>query len=239
MNNQELRDLINSIEGVNSPEACMLLYSLAKDIMAEGVVLEIGSFKGRATISMAKALQETKKGVVYAVESNLFGSKDAFLNNIARCGVKDYVIPVFSDSARANIGWRNPIKLIWLDNDVNYTTALYDFLLWEPYLAVGGAIVFGYIEIPGIRKFVHDHLTGSGRFKNITISSSLVIAYKDKETPPRVKWKINYFRYLYIIYYMMRKAHYNLSRLIFPRSCGKESAIKKAANNFFQKLLKL
>ena len=47
-------DAINSIHGFLDPNEAQLLYRLASEVPAGGVIVEIGSYEGRSTICLGK-----------------------------------------------------------------------------------------------------------------------------------------------------------------------------------------
>lgn len=235
----ELKLLINKIEGLCADQESVVLYSLARQIDTKGVILELGSFKGRQTICFAKALEEKKEGKVYTIDANLFRTKDALLRNIKQFGVRELVVPIFKHSAWANIGWQKPIKLIWIDTDARYFSVKCDFLLWEPYLAIGGVIALNCASSLDIKRLVDEYIIGSHRFRNLTTVGSIVFAYKNKETPAYAKWKIIYIRSIYSLYYIFKKILYHFLYKMFPHLSAREFSLKKATRSFFERLLKI
>jgi hypothetical protein len=204
-----------------------------------GDMVDIGAFKGRISISLAQALKDTHKNDrVYAIEANLFGTKFDLLNNINRFRVKEWVVPIFKHSACITKRWKAPLKFIWADTDGNYFSGKSDFLLWEPHLLKGGIIAFGCANSAQINRLVEDCIIGSGRFREVTKSGSMVFAYKDKEKVEYSKWKIFVTRMLYGLYYLIKKMNYCLGYKIFPKMVNC-SSFKKIINKFFEIVLKL
>ncbi len=75
------------MEGLCSEEDCFFLYSLARSLKLEGDILDIGSFKGRISIALAKGLVDSgQTDKVYALEVNFFGTKERLLRNIEHFG---------------------------------------------------------------------------------------------------------------------------------------------------------
>lgn len=236
---EEFKQLIGKVEGLCLEEDCFLLYSLVKDLKLKADILEIGSFKGRVSIALAVGLKESRQdGKAYSIDANLFGTKSQLLKNIERFGVKDLVIPIFTHSAKANKGWRHPLKLIWIDTDGNYFSVKCDFLLWERYLVVGGAIALSAAMSSKIERFVRDCIVGSKRFERITNIGSIVFAYKNKETPPYKRWKIEYIRLIYSFYFALKMILYKLLQIFPSRLTDKEFTLKKIINRAFEILLR-
>jgi len=238
MDLEEFEHFIRQVEGLCSERDCFFLYSLAKSIKLSGDILDIGSFKGRVSISFAKALIDTgQRDRVYAIEANFFNTKDQLLRNIECFAAKDLVVPIFGHSARVNKGWQRPLKLVWVDTDGNFLSGKCDFILWERYLLKGGVIAFSCASSPKIKRVVEDCIIDSKRFERVTTIGSVVFAYKNKETPAYSSWDISYIRVLYTLYYNMRKIFYNLICITLPSLTGKDLTIKRIINRIFEKIL--
>lgn len=235
---EQFRQFIGQVDGFCREEDCFFLYSLVKDLRQEADILELGSFKGRVTIAFALAVKETnQKSRIYAIDSNLFGTKNEFLNNLGRFKVKKSVTPIFYHSGRSSKNWKEKLKLIWIDTDGSYFSAKCDFILWEPYLIKDGVIAFACAESASIKRVVKDCIIGSKRFERIRQAGPVIIAYKAKEALPSSPWKKSYIRLIYGLSYMMKKVSYYL-RDKFCFSWLRGSRFKRAISLFLEKLLK-
>ncbi|MDH3491983.1 MAG: class I SAM-dependent methyltransferase [Acidobacteriota bacterium] len=119
---------------------------------AVGEVLEIGSFKGKSTIVLAKAAQLANTGRIYAVDP-MFSpsvtdpemaegeiSLDDFRKNLAEhdCGDR---VELYQMRSKELAGlWDKPVRLLWIDGDHTYEGAKTDFDGFRDHLA-DGAIV--------------------------------------------------------------------------------------------------
>jgi len=237
MEQDELEILANKIEGLCTAQDCGVLYTLARDLDKEGVILEIGSFKGRVTVCLAKAVEEKKTGRVYTIDAGLFGTKSVLLDNLKKFGVQDLVVPKFSHSASANMGWDKPIKMLWIDTDGNYFPLKCDLILWERHLVIGGIIALGCATSLNIKRFVQDFIMAKGRFERLTTIGEVVYAYKIKEAPVYSKLRICYVRFIYVIYFISKKILYSIIYMFPVRIRGKEFAFKKFMHRLFERLL--
>jgi len=140
---------------------------------AQGVILEIGSFKGKSTVGLASIAAHYGLGKVIAVDPftapastdpGLGGSAssyDDFCRTLASAGLSDdvEVHRMFSrDLAR---GWSRPIRFLWIDGDHTYQGVKEDIDLFGPHLADGGVIAFHDVlhTFPGpVRVFLDDVL---------------------------------------------------------------------------------
>ena len=122
---QEVIELVDSIPkecGISNREG-QILYWSAKKRSQEGVIVEIGSWKGISTIWLAKGALAGSGVEVYAidphkgtswhiVEQQLEDTYPIFRHNIKRAGVENVVIPLLMKSEEAIRGWSKSIGLL-------------------------------------------------------------------------------------------------------------------------------
>lgn len=176
----------NNVEGHTTLRQCATLFYLAYTCSKNpGRIVEIGSFKGKSTCWMAKALQlagsnekiaaidphiNTRvKGVV--PEHKEDSSFEAFLNNLKNCGVTQYAEPIKLTSQNVVKNWNQPIKLLFIDGSHLYDDVMLDLKLWEPHLNIGGIIVMHDTKPFGprieVRWAMNDYIVKSKRFKEL------------------------------------------------------------------------
>src|SRR5437762_2170475 len=145
---------------------------------ARGVILEIGSFKGKSTVGLASIAARYHLGKVVAVDPHTAPSStdpglgrqassfEDLRHTLARAGLTDHVEVHRKFSRELATGWNRPIRLLWIDGDHTYAGAKQDLDLFAPHLATGGVValhdVLHNFEGP-IRVFVEDIL-GSDRY---------------------------------------------------------------------------
>ena len=166
------------VPGYLGEEEARFLGLLAACTPGKGAIVEIGSFKGRSTVMLAKVSSHYGLGKVVAVDPHnspiLFdrennpqaSSYQAFLDSIRTAGLSDKVEPQQSYSTEVAKSWSRPIRLLWIDGDHTYGGAKGDFDGFLPHLTPSGVIAFhdALNVFPGpIRVFVEDIL-GSDRF---------------------------------------------------------------------------
>ena len=175
---------LETIEGHTNLRQCATLFYLAYTAAkTPGKIVEIGSFKGKSTCWMAKALQladanekiiavdphintrDTRVVPVYKEESSF----DAFLNNLKNCSVTQYVEPIKQTSQDAAKNYSQPIKLLFIDGSHLYDDVILDLKLWEPHLKNGGTLVMHDTKPFGprveVRWAMNDYIVKSKRFK--------------------------------------------------------------------------
>jgi predicted O-methyltransferase YrrM len=152
------------VEGWLTEAQARRLDAAARRVPAGGRVVEIGSFRGRSTIVLARAAAPDVE--VVAIDPHLgsdrgpqeiaadapLGESDlvAFRANLARFGVLERVRHVRRLSADANGEVAGPIDVLWVDGAHRYGPALADLRDW------GGRVA------PGGRMLVHDAFSSIG-----------------------------------------------------------------------------
>ena len=151
---------------------------LAAITPARGSIVEIGSYRGRSTVMLAKVAGHYGLGPVVAIDphnspilvnpdgNDRFSSYDDFLANILTAGIEKQVEPHLAYSTDVSPTWNRPIRLLWIDGDHSYIGAKADFDGFLPHLAPNGVIAMhdalSNFEGP-IRVFVEEMLR-SDRF---------------------------------------------------------------------------
>jgi predicted O-methyltransferase YrrM len=153
-----------------------ILYKLAQLNKNLGVIVELGSYKGKSTICLAQGSKRVNGGKVYALDNfigdSYIGIKktsfyNQFLSSIEKYSLKEYVESIRGDFSEAAKSWDKPIRLLFIDGSHNYEDVKRDFENWEPKVAPGGIIVFHDALVwPGVSKFVRQVIS-SGEFSNI------------------------------------------------------------------------
>lgn len=155
----EYRRTTNSIPGMISPEAAELLYGIAVVQNIEGDILEIGSWQGKSTSYLARAVMDSKNGHVFAVdhfmgnvrkESIYFvdggGSANLqvqFERNMHTLNLHDYItlFPCHSEKAYPSLA-NKVLRLLFVDGDHTYEGAKKDIELFCPLVRIGGVVIF-------------------------------------------------------------------------------------------------
>jgi MMP 1-O-methyltransferase len=139
----------------------------------DGIIVEIGSFKGKSTTGLATLAARYGLGKVVSIDPHNApsvtdpdlppdgSSFDDFRANLRKAGVEAQVEAHRAPSREVAPGWNRPIRLLWIDGDHTYAGAKEDFDLFSPFL-IDGAIVALHDtlhEFEGpIRVFVEDIL---------------------------------------------------------------------------------
>ncbi len=200
---ESLENVTKSVHGWTSADELAFLYHTAKAVKGKGVIVEIGSWKGKSTIWIAQGAKDGAGARVYAIDPFTGSSEnqkpglkvwtlDDFKNNLAKAGVQDIVKTVVATSEAAAKEWNKPIEFLFIDGAHEYEYVEKDFLLYSPHLINGGIIAFhdttpnlkavfaGWpiFGLPGPRKVVEKYIFKSRQFKNISLIGGIIYATK-------------------------------------------------------------
>lgn len=194
------------VEGFLSPREMRFLCLLGAVPTASGEILEIGSFKGRSTVILAKASALAGDGPINAVDPmtapsetdpDLKGeesSYDAFVSNINAHNVAERVKLHRTYSHELAKAWERPIRVLWIDGDHTYDGTRADFEGFAPYLADGAIVAIHDVlhEFEGgIRVFIENVLLsrnfaacgfcGSIAWAQFVRDESLALEWRDRK----------------------------------------------------------
>jgi len=163
-----------TIPGMITPQAGKFLYALCYMQNIKGDVVEIGSWQGRSSTFLARAVKESKNGNFYAidhfggnvgkesfykVEGTLNGLKDNFNHNISKFGLSDVVhlLDMHTTEAAKQLE-ENTIRFLFIDGDHTKEGVRRDIELFFPRLIKGSIIVFDdYFDgFPGLVESVDE-----------------------------------------------------------------------------------
>jgi predicted O-methyltransferase YrrM len=150
---------IDKIEGKISRSECLILYKLAKMVTEEfdekPVLCEIGSYQGKSTVSIAMALKESARGILYAIDWHQgspgfpgYGqgqnqaSFDKYMNNLQLFSVADRVITIKDKSENSFDKVPDQIHFLWIDGSHDYGNVKSDYVNYHKKLAKGGYLLF-------------------------------------------------------------------------------------------------
>jgi len=133
-------------------------------------IVEIGTWKGRSTIALAKGLQAKGEGMVYGIDPHtgseqtrlIYGELDTWnelLANLKAAGVEDCVVPIRSTAHAARPRFEDKsIHLLLIDGSREYNEFREYIEDWETTLTDGGILVFRGPFQPGVYRVVREGL---------------------------------------------------------------------------------
>lgn len=150
-----------------------LLTALSSCAEPPGVLVEIGSFKGKSTIALAKIAERLELGPVVSIDPHTSPSEtdpdlqqesssfDEFLRTLQTAAIEKQVEVHRAASRDAARGWNRQIRMLWIDGDHTYAGAKEDFDLFSPHLAERAIVAIHDVlhEFEGpVRVFVEEVL---------------------------------------------------------------------------------
>jgi len=190
---EEVRKLADQVEGWLTDKEGELLYNLARNCTGRGVIIEIGSWKGKSTVWLGQGSERGKQVKIYAVDPHTGSSEhramygevwtfEEFKKNIQKAQVDHLVVPLVKTSQEAARGFNQPVELIFIDGAHEYDFVKLDFDLWFPKLIEGGFIAFhDSILGPGVKKVVKEKVFKSKDFRKIGLADYITYAQKVRE----------------------------------------------------------
>ena len=142
------------VEGFLTPREMHFLMLLAAVPTANGEILEIGSFKGKSTILLAKSAALSDGAIINAVDPmtapcetdpDLRGAESSladFTRNISDHNVSDRVKLHQMLASQLAVTWDKQLRLLWIDGDHTYLGTKSDFECFAPHLADNGIVAF-------------------------------------------------------------------------------------------------
>ncbi|MFN2526260.1 MAG: class I SAM-dependent methyltransferase [Actinomycetota bacterium] len=157
-----LRRAAREAIGFMPEEEGLALYETAKDGLAFGPALEIGSYCGKSTTYLGAAAREMN-GVIFSIDHHR-GSEEhqpgeeyfderladsatgridtlpAFRRQIVAAGIEDVVLALAARSEVLAAAWRVPLGLVFIDGGHTPQAAQDDYEGWAPHLVRGGLL---------------------------------------------------------------------------------------------------
>lgn len=186
----ELSEKLKSVEGWLTDGEGELLYNLAKECSGRGVIVEIGSWKGKSTICLALGSKNGSNVIIHAIDPHTgspeireqYGdvwSFDEFKQNIQKAQVDDIIVPIVATSEEAAKQFGAPVELIFIDGAHEYDSVKLDYELWFHKLINGGIMVFHDSTcVPGPKQVVEEVIYNSSRFRNVGVVDKITYAQK-------------------------------------------------------------
>jgi MMP 1-O-methyltransferase len=188
--------LLAPIEGFLHPLEGYALMALAAHGPGQGTVLEVGSYLGRSTCFLALGVKSADRPAVVAVD-HFAGSPEhqagarhesavlvaegttyhQFLRNLETAGVTGHVRAIRAASLEAAAGWREPLRLLFIDGDHAYEATRGDFEAWSPHLEDTGLLAFHDVSVwPGVTRFYEELIAGGKWRERARVRSLRVVA---------------------------------------------------------------
>jgi MMP 1-O-methyltransferase len=175
-----VKPLIADVPGWLTDEEGEALYELAKRCSGRGVIVEIGSWKGKSTICLGLGSRAGNDVRIYAVDPHADYRFGDFKDNVERAGIADLVTPIPSLSQSAAADFHEPIELLFVDGSHEEALVREDFDKWVPKVVDGGWVAFHDTTwTAGPRRVVGERVYRSREFKEVRfVVGSTTVARK-------------------------------------------------------------
>jgi predicted O-methyltransferase YrrM len=162
---EEVKRAALDAKGFLSEQEGIKLFELARQSAGRAPCLEIGSYCGKSTIFLAEGCRAAGGHALYAVDHHR-GSEEqqpgqqyfdptlfdpalerpntlpTFLGNLERTGLREWVIPVVTESARFAANWTGGLSLVFIDGGHGRQDVERDLRLWGQHVIKGGWLCF-------------------------------------------------------------------------------------------------
>ena len=142
----------HGVTGFLGDNEARFLAMLAASTPADGLIVEIGSFKGKSTVLLASVAAHYGLGQIVAIDPHTSPSPtdpglppgassfDEFSTALGSAGLEEQVEIHRTFSREVAKDWNRPIRLLWIDGEHTYQGTKEDFEMFSPFLASGGVV---------------------------------------------------------------------------------------------------
>lgn len=205
-NEVDYKIMLNEIQkfALLFPEEIMFLFRQACEAVEEkkeGIIVDIGTFKGGSAICLALGVQAAQgTETIYTIdrfeqnslfpETHLWGTNGhvykAFQKNIEKFKVANMIQSVIADCYDVAKDWQKPIKLLFYDGSVMYENVKLDIEAWHPFIVEEGLMIFhdysDYQMYNGnLKKAVDEFVSENKEFKVINRFGETVVLKRYKK----------------------------------------------------------
>jgi predicted O-methyltransferase YrrM len=180
-----VRRIAAAVDGWLSDAQGRALYEAAARVTGRGMIVEIGSWKGRSTVWLGHGARRAGARV-HAVDPHVNSREDphantldAFTSNILRAGVAGNVETLVMTSAEAAAKLKGGVELLFVDGDHTVEGARADAAIWLPRVIEGGTVMFHDVATSGYsgpRRVFQAHICRSSQFQSVRRVGSMAIA---------------------------------------------------------------
>jgi predicted O-methyltransferase YrrM len=198
----EVMTLVADVDGWMTPGQAVTLFDAAHQCPAGGLIVEIGSFRGRSTIVLASAAPVDAEVVAIdphagndrgpqeldGFEEQAATDFDTFNLNLTAAGVADRVrhLRMFSDDALHTID--RPIDVLYIDGAHRYAPARADIAAYGARVTDGGVMmIHDSFSSIGVTGAILRQLLATRRFRYVGRSRSMTIYRADLAAGPAAR----------------------------------------------------
>lgn len=192
---------VADVEGWMTDGQARLLWDSARRVPTGGRIVEIGSFRGRSMVVLARAAEPTVELV--AIDPHAGNDRgpqeiegyvdeaaedhDVFIANLTEAGVRDRVrhVRAFSDAAHGDVD--DPIDLLYIDGAHRYAPARADIKEWGARVGDGGTmLIHDSFSSIGVTLAIVRELFAGRRWRYVGRSESMT-EYRRERLRPKAR----------------------------------------------------
>jgi len=154
---------VGGVQGAISLRQAQVLREAAAAV-TEGVIIEVGAFRGKSTSALSIGAREGHDAPIYAIDPHEkfsgpfggeFGPADrrVFYQSMLDTGGWENVRLVNLSSEIVAPNWDKPVGLLWIDGDHSYEGISRDFRCWAPHLLPGAPVILDDTDRGGPEQF--------------------------------------------------------------------------------------
>ena len=218
MGKDEVRKLVAEVGGWLTDREGEFLYEHAKGCTGTGIVIEIGSWKGKSTIWLGRGAKAGKGVRVYAIDPytgayehqrfDEVSTLEEFRRNIELAGISDIVVLMVMTSEEAAKDFAERAEFIFIDGDHGYESVKLYFELWFTKLIDDGVIALhDTLGWAGPKRVAKEFMFKSKVFKNAGFVDSIAFAQKVSQNTLRDRLRNRYILWLKVICEMANSLH--------------------------------
>lgn len=140
-------------EGMITRAQAGLLYELAKQVPGDRCIVEVGSYRGRSTVALARGSLDGSRAPVFAVDPHeefrgIFGGefgpsdRGAFFQAMLSTSSYHIVHLINLSSEIVTPGWNRIVGFLWIDGDHREGAVRRDWNCWRSHLAPDAVVAF-------------------------------------------------------------------------------------------------
>lgn len=181
------RKKLNKIRGWLSPIEATLLSLLAETISSNQNIVEIGSFCGRSTVSLAIGSKKGNISKVFAIDPHQgilsYGVENTYSSlryNLKAQSLENFVKIIRKKSTHAFKNWKyGKIGLLFIDALHDYENVKMDFIKWSEYIVDGGLLLFHDSVQNGVTKLLIEILINDNNYEPLGLRDSIFVFKKN------------------------------------------------------------
>jgi predicted O-methyltransferase YrrM len=183
---EKIHKTAQAAEGWLTRNEGALLYSLAQGCTGKGAIVEIGSWKGRSTIYLAKGSEANTGTPVTAIDPHIGSSEhqkdgaintyEVFKENITQAKVDQLVHPIVKPSAEVAKTFDKKVEVLFIDGAHEYELVKEDLDSWLPHLLEGCKVAFHDSTWSGPKQLLKERVYRSKDFSQIWLIDSITVA---------------------------------------------------------------